>query len=157
VLRVIVQTDTPGAQVALQYFAPLMPVESGSFPACFYSDASPQRRAGTGATRQLSHVRLHPNDVRICFKAVQSWSFLMMGIDAMSLAAPEGDVELAALAVARGVPPGKFTTADTDPMTIGPCVVGTGSAVDDSEPVAAYLHRLLGLFQECRVFEVKHA
>src|SRR4051812_13428334 len=83
-----------------------------------------------------------------------------MGIDTMSLAAPGGDVELAALAIARGVPPGKFidglgveriavarahedpvalaataarrlvTTADTDPTTIGPCVVGSGRAVD---------------------------
>jgi hydroxymethylglutaryl-CoA synthase len=117
----------------------------------------------------------------------QSWSFLMMGMDAMSLAVPDGHVELAALAVARGVPPGKFidglgvermavarahedpvalaataarrlfTTADIDPTTIGPCVVGTGSAVDHSKPVAAYLYRLLGLSPECRVFEVKRA
>src|SRR3954452_9676595 len=110
-----------------------------------------------------------------------------MGIDTMSLAAPGGDVELADLAVARGVPPGKFidglgvermavarahedpvalaataarrlfTTADIDPSTIGMCVVGTESAVDHSKPVAAYLHRLLGLPQQCRVFEAKHA
>jgi hydroxymethylglutaryl-CoA synthase len=32
----------------------------------------------------------------------------MMGMDARSLAVPEGHVELAALAVACGVPPGKF-------------------------------------------------
>ena len=111
----------------------------------------------------------------------------MIGIDAISLAVPEGYVELADLAVARGVPPGKFidglgvermavarahedpvalaataarrlfTTADIDPATIGLCVVGTESAVDHSKPVAAYLHRLLGLPQQCRVFEVKHA
>lgn len=111
----------------------------------------------------------------------------MIGGDARSLTVPEGHVELAALAVTRGVPPGKFieglgvermavarahddpvataataarrrfTTADIDPTTIGLRVVRTGSAVDHSRPVAAYLHWLLGLPQECRVFEVKHA
>lgn len=111
----------------------------------------------------------------------------MMGIDAMPLAGPEAHVELAALAVTRGAPPGKFieglgvermavarahddpvapaataarrrfTTADIDPTTIGPRVVRTGSAVDHSRPVAAYPHRLLGQPQECPVFEVKHA
>jgi hydroxymethylglutaryl-CoA synthase len=111
----------------------------------------------------------------------------MVGIDAISLAVPEGYIELADLATARGVPPGKFieglgvermavarahedpvalaataarrlfATADIDPKTIGLCVVGTESAVDHSKPVAAYLHRLLGLPQQCRVFEAKHA
>lgn len=111
----------------------------------------------------------------------------MIGRDARSLTVPEGHVERAALAVTRGVPPGKlvdglgvecmavarahgdpvalaataarrrFTTADTDLTTIGLCVVRTGSAVNHSRPVAAYLHRLLGLPQQYRVFGVKHA
>jgi hydroxymethylglutaryl-CoA synthase len=100
---------------------------------------------------------------------------------------PEGYLDLADLAAARGVPAGKFvdglgvtrmsvarahedpvalgataarrlfTTANVDPSTIGLCVVGTETAVDHSKPVAAYLHRLLGLPTACRVFEAKHA
>lgn len=111
----------------------------------------------------------------------------MMGRGVRSLTIPEGHVELAALAATRGVPPGKFidgpgvarmavarahddpvalaataarrrfTTADIDPTTIKLRVVRTGSAVDHSRPVAADLHRLLGLPRECRVFEVKQA
>jgi hydroxymethylglutaryl-CoA synthase len=110
-----------------------------------------------------------------------------IGIDAIALAVPEGYLDLADLATARGVPAGKFTdglgvsrmsvarahedpvalaataarrlfaTASIDPATIGLCVVGTETAVDHSKPVAAYLHRLLGLPQACRVFEAKHA
>jgi hydroxymethylglutaryl-CoA synthase len=110
-----------------------------------------------------------------------------IGIDALALAVPEGYLELADLAAARGVPAGKyvdglgvsrmsvarahedpvalaataarrlFATASIDPGTIGLCVVGTETAVDHSKPVAAYLHRLLGLPQQCRVFEAKHA
>ena len=111
----------------------------------------------------------------------------MIGIDAIALAFPEGYLDLAELAVARGVPPSKFidglgvermavarshedpvalaataarrlfATAGIDPSTIALCVVGTESAVDHSKPVAAYLHGLLGLPQQCRVFEAKHA
>ncbi len=110
-----------------------------------------------------------------------------IGIDAIALAVPAGYLELADLAAARGVPAGKFveglgvermavaqahedpvalganaarrlfTTANIDPSTIGLCVVGTETAVDHSKPVAAYLHRLLGLPERCRVFETKHA
>jgi hydroxymethylglutaryl-CoA synthase len=110
-----------------------------------------------------------------------------IGIDAIALAVPEGYLDLADLAAARGVPAGKyvdglgvtrmsvarahedpvalgataarrlFATANIDPSTIGLCVVGTETAVDHSKPVAAYLHRLLGLPQACRVFEAKHA
>jgi hydroxymethylglutaryl-CoA synthase len=110
-----------------------------------------------------------------------------IGIDAIALAVPEGYLDLADLAAARGVPAGKyidglgvsrmsvarahedpvalaatasrrlFATAGVDPSTVGLCVVGTETAVDHSKPVAAYLHRLLGLPQQCRVFEAKHA
>ncbi|HEX4422364.1 MAG TPA: hydroxymethylglutaryl-CoA synthase [Kofleriaceae bacterium] len=110
-----------------------------------------------------------------------------LGIDAIALAVPEGYLELADLAAARGVPPGKYieglgvermmvaraqedpvalaataarralARAGVDPATIGLCVVGTETAVDHSKPIAAYLHRLLGLPQQCRVFEAKHA
>jgi hydroxymethylglutaryl-CoA synthase len=110
-----------------------------------------------------------------------------IGIDAIALAVPEGYLDLADLADARGVPAGKYVDglgvtrmavarahedpvalaataarralggANVDPSTIGLCVVGTETAVDHSKPVAAYLHRLLGLPQQCRVFEAKHA
>jgi len=110
-----------------------------------------------------------------------------IGIDAIAIAVPEGYVELAALAEARGVPPTKYTeglgvtrmsvarahedavalaanaarrlfaTAHIEPGRIGLCVAGTETAVDHSKPVAAYLHRLLGLPERCRVFEAKHA
>lgn len=110
-----------------------------------------------------------------------------VGIDALAVAVPEGFVELADLAVARGVAPAKyveglgvrrmavakahedpvalaadaarrlFRTADVDPSSIGLVVVGTETAVDHSKPVAAYLHGLLGLPSRCRVYEAKHA
>ena len=110
-----------------------------------------------------------------------------IGIDAIAIAVPEGFVELAELATARGVAPAKyveglgvtrmavakghedpvalaanasrrlFSTANIDPSRIGLMVAGTETAVDHSKPVAAYLHRLLGLPERCRVFEAKHA
>jgi hydroxymethylglutaryl-CoA synthase len=110
-----------------------------------------------------------------------------IGIDAIALAVPEGYVDLGDLAQARSIPPAKFidglgvqrmalarahedpvalaanaarrllTKAEIDPSRIGLCVVGTETAVDHSKPVAAYLHRLLGLPERCRVFEAKHA
>jgi hydroxymethylglutaryl-CoA synthase len=50
-----------------------------------------------------------------------------------------------------------FQKAEIDPSRVGLCVAGTETAVDHSKPVAAYLHRLLGLPERCRVFEAKHA
>jgi hydroxymethylglutaryl-CoA synthase len=110
-----------------------------------------------------------------------------IGIDAIAISVPEGYVDLADLAAARGVAPGKyidglgvsrmavarahedpvalaanaarrlFAKAEIDPSRIGLCVAGTETAVDHSKPVAAYLHRLLALPERCRVFEAKHA
>ncbi|HXN82133.1 MAG TPA: hydroxymethylglutaryl-CoA synthase [Myxococcales bacterium] len=110
-----------------------------------------------------------------------------IGIDAIALAVPQGYIELSELAEARGVPPGKyveglgvrrmavaqpwedpvalaanaarrlFATSGQDPGRVGLCVVGTETAVDHSKPVAAWLHRLLGLPQRARVYESKHA
>ena len=152
-LRVIVQTDTPGAQVALQYFPPLVasnPDLSGVFLFGYIgATLYPNRRDPTAVARAMLSKR--------CEDLFQGWSFLMMGMDARSLGVPEGHVELAALAVARGVPPGKFIDGlGVERMAVAR-THGTGSAVDHSRPVAAYLPRLLGLPQECRVFEVKHA
>src|SRR5690242_14906191 len=114
-------------------------------------------------------------------------TMVQIGIDAMALAVPEGYLDLADLAAARGVPAGKFIDglgvermsvarahedpvalaanaarrlfkkAQIDPSRVGLCVVGTETAVDHSKPVAAYLHRLLGLPERCRTFETKHA
>ena len=110
-----------------------------------------------------------------------------IGIDALALAVPAGYLELADLAEARGVPPGKFidglgvrrmaiAAAHEDPVAlaanaarrqfersgrlpseIGLCVVGTETAVDHSKPIAAYLHGLLALPSRCRIYEAKHA
>ncbi len=110
-----------------------------------------------------------------------------IGIDAIALAVPQGYIELSELAEARGVPPGKyveglgvrrmavaqrwedpvalaanaarrlFATSGQDPSRVGLCVVGTETAVDHSKPIAAWLHRLLGLPQRARVYESKHA
>src|ERR1700760_1839382 len=100
-----------------------------------------------------------------------------IGIDVVSLAVPEGYIELADLAQARGVPAGKYVDglgvrqmavakphedpvalatnaarrvmkqAGIDPTTIGLCIVGTETAVDHSKPIAAFVHRLCGLPQ----------
>jgi hydroxymethylglutaryl-CoA synthase len=110
-----------------------------------------------------------------------------IGIDAVAIAVPEAYLELRDLAAARGVEAAKYTEgllveamgvaaahedtvalaaraaqrvlqqANVDVADIGLCIVGTETAVDHSKPVAAWLHRLLGLSTSCRSFETKHA
>lgn len=110
-----------------------------------------------------------------------------IGIDAVAVAVPETYLDLADLAAARGVPASKFLEGlgvqrmaivgphedpvalaanaarrlfdkgGADPACIGMCIAGTETAVDHSKPVAVWLHRLLGLPQQCRVYETKHA
>jgi len=110
-----------------------------------------------------------------------------IGIDAIAFSVPDTYIEASDLAAARGVAPEKYTKGlgvsriaiagpDEDPVTlatnaarrlfllsgrdpseIGMCVVGTETAVDHSKPVASYVHGLLGLPAQCRVFETKHA
>ena len=105
----------------------------------------------------------------------------------MAFSVPRAYVDMVDLAQARGVAPTKYTNglgttrmsvaaADEDPVTlaanaarrlfalsgrspseIGLCAVGTETAVDHSKPIAAYLHGMLGLPPQCRVFETKHA
>ena len=112
---------------------------------------------------------------------------MRVGIDAVAVAVPESYLELADLARARSVPEGKyleglgvqrmsiagphedpvalaanaarrlFATSGAEASRIGLCVVGTETGVDHSKPIAAFLHRLLGLPQRCRVYETKHA
>jgi hydroxymethylglutaryl-CoA synthase len=110
-----------------------------------------------------------------------------IGIDALALAVPEGYLDLTDLAAARNVPSGKyvdglgvsrmavarahedsvalaaeaarrlFEKSGIDRSRIGLCIVGSETGVDHSKPIAAYLHGLLGLSEQCRVFETKHA
>lgn len=110
-----------------------------------------------------------------------------VGIDAIAIAIPEGYLDLADLAEARGVPATKYTDGlgvnkmaiakaheDTvalaanaarrvlhksgvSPSTIGLCIIGTETGVDHSKAASAYLHRMLELPQNCRTYETKHA
>jgi hydroxymethylglutaryl-CoA synthase len=112
---------------------------------------------------------------------------MKVGIDAVAIAVPEGFLDLHDLAAARGVPPGKYVEglgvrrmavarvhedpvalaanaarralaqAELDPHSIGLCIVGTETAVDHSKAIAAWVHGLCGLPQDCRSFETKHA
>src|SRR2546430_15269290 len=71
----------------------------------------------------------------------------------MPVAAPwEDPVALAASAARR-----LFVTSGADPGQVGLCVVGTETAVDHSKPIAAWLHRLVGLPPRARSDEAKHA
>jgi hydroxymethylglutaryl-CoA synthase len=110
-----------------------------------------------------------------------------VGIDAIGIAVPHAYLDLADLAEARGIPPSKyieglgvrrmavaaiwedpvalavnaarrlFASAAADPEQVGLCIVGTETAVDHSKPIAAWLHRLVGLPQRARSYEAKHA
>src|SRR3982751_750895 len=112
---------------------------------------------------------------------------IQVGSDAIGIAVPLAYLELAALAEARGVPASKyieglgvhrmavaapwedpvalavnaarrlFASSGADPGQVGLCVVGTETAVDHSQPIAAWLHRLVGLPQRARSYEAKHA
>src|SRR5207237_370998 len=114
-------------------------------------------------------------------------SMTQIGIDAIGISVPHAYLDLADLAQARGVPPSKyveglgvrrmaiaapwedavalaanasrrlFATTGADPGQVGLCVVGTETAVDHSKPIAAWLHRLVGLPQRARSYEAKHA
>jgi len=109
------------------------------------------------------------------------------GIDALAFAGPAGYVDMTELAQARGVDPAKYLLGlgqnsmaiaapcedtvtmavaagqqalqqfDIDPDDIGTLIVGTETGIDHSKPVAVYAHELLGLSQNCRTFETKHA
>ncbi len=110
-----------------------------------------------------------------------------VGIDAMAFHGPECYIDMADLAIARGVEPAKYVKGlgqlemavptpceDTvslaiaagrraldnfgiEPSEIGTLVVGTETGVDHSKPVATYVHEHLGLSSNCRSFETKHA
>src|SRR2546426_12328652 len=71
----------------------------------------------------------------------------------MAVAAPWEDPVALAVNAARRL----FASAGADPGQVGLCVVGTETAVDHSNPIAAWLHRLVGLPQRARSYEAKHA
>ncbi|MCY1074231.1 hydroxymethylglutaryl-CoA synthase [Archangium lansingense] len=112
---------------------------------------------------------------------------MQAGLESLGIAVPPTYVELAELAKARGVAPGKYVdglgvtrmavplveedtvtlaaraarmameAAGCAPEDVGMLVVGTETAVDHSKPVSSYVQGLLGLPTRCRVFETKHA
>lgn len=112
---------------------------------------------------------------------------MQAGLESIGIAVPTTYVELAELAKARGVAPGKYVdglgvtrmavpqvdedtvtlaaraarmaleSAGCAPEQVGMLVVGTETAVDHSKPVSSYVQGLLGLGTRCRVFETKHA
>lgn len=112
---------------------------------------------------------------------------MQAGLESLGIAVPPTYVELAELAKARGVAPGKYVDGlgvtrmavpqvEEDTVTlaaraarmamdaagcttddVGMLVVGTETAVDHSKPVSSYVQGLLGLSTRCRVFETKHA
>lgn len=107
------------------------------------------------------------------------------GLEAIGLAVPNQYLDMAELAQARGVDPGKYlngiglkqmaiASPEEDTVTlavraarmalegvelddVGLCIVGTETAVDHSKPVASWVQGLLGLPTHCRVYETKHA
>ena len=110
-----------------------------------------------------------------------------VGIEAIAVAVPRRYLAIEDLAVARGVAPAKYTVGlgaremavadpgeDTvalaataaarllrmpgvDPETIGMLVVGTGTGVDHSKPVASFVQGLLELPRTMRTFDTQHA
>ncbi len=110
-----------------------------------------------------------------------------VGIEALAVHVPRYVIDLAALAASNHVDPAKYTVGlggrrmavpapdedpvtmaaeagarlleryDVDPQSIGFLVVGSETGVDAAKPIAAYLHRMLGLAAGCRVFDAKHA
>lgn len=112
---------------------------------------------------------------------------MQAGLESLGVAVPPTYVELAELAQARGVAPGKYVeglgvtrmaiplleedtvtlaaraarmaleAAGCSPAELGLLVVGTETAVDHSKPVSSYVQGLLGVPSTCRIFETKHA
>jgi len=110
-----------------------------------------------------------------------------VGIEAITVHVPRYFIDLGTLAASNRVDPAKYTiglggrrmavaapdedpvtmAADSasalldrygiDPASIGLLVVGSETEVDAAKPIAAYLHRMLGLGSCCRIFDAKHA
>jgi hydroxymethylglutaryl-CoA synthase len=111
----------------------------------------------------------------------------MVGLEALAFSVPQHFINLADIAVARGIDPDKYTLGlgqremsvatpcedavtlaasagwrllsnfNVDPESIALLIVGTETGIDHSKPIASYVHELLGLSPLCRSFEIKHA
>jgi hydroxymethylglutaryl-CoA synthase len=76
-----------------------------------------------------------------------------LGVREMAIAPPcEDVVTLAASAGARCL-----RAARVDPGEIGLLLVATETGVDHAKPVGIFVHELLGIGRQCRVYELKHA
>jgi hydroxymethylglutaryl-CoA synthase len=112
---------------------------------------------------------------------------MSVGIEEIQAYVPQLALPLPALAAARGVAPGKLTqglgvqamavtppcedvvtlaataasrclrAAGVDPRSIGLLIVATETAVDHAKPIGIFVHDLVGIGPQCRVYEVKHA
>jgi len=112
---------------------------------------------------------------------------MSVGIEQLAVYVPPYVLSLDDLAAARGVPPEKFReglgvremaiappcedvvtlaasagaralrAARVDPGDIGMLLVATETGVDHAKPVSIFVHELLGIGRQCRVYELKHA
>lgn len=112
---------------------------------------------------------------------------MKVGIEAIAFDIPKFYVDMAELAHHRSIDPAKFIKGlgqvemsvvspceDTVTLaagaaikmmhgfninkeSIGLCVVGTETPIDQSKPIASHIHEILNLPKNCRVFETKHA
>lgn len=112
---------------------------------------------------------------------------MKIGLEAIAFDIPKHFIDMTELAKARGVDPEKYTVGigqkemavavpcedsvvlaseaglkllqqfNVDPQSISLLIVGSETGVDQSKPIASYVHGILGLSNACRVFEVKHA
>jgi len=78
---------------------------------------------------------------------------LGLGVESFAVPLPfEDAVTLAANAAEH-----LFSAGDVAPEDISRVVVATESSMDNSKPVAAWLHGMLGLREDCEAFDVKFA
>ena len=112
---------------------------------------------------------------------------MSVGIEQLAVYVPPSVLSLDELAAARGVPPEKFReglgvremaiappcedvvtlaasagaralrASRVDPGDIGMLLVATETGVDHAKPVSIFVHELLGIGRQCRVYELKHA
>jgi hydroxymethylglutaryl-CoA synthase len=76
-----------------------------------------------------------------------------LGVLEMAVVPPCEDVVTLAASAGAGV----LRAGGIDPASIGMLVVATETAVDHAKPVGIFVHELLGVSPQCRVYETKHA
>jgi hydroxymethylglutaryl-CoA synthase len=101
----------------------------------------------------LPHRVLPLNSLAAARKVPTDKIHIGLGAYQMAVTAPwEDAVTLGANAAAR-----LFAQGQVKPEEIGLLIVATETAVDHAKPVSIFLHELLGIPSNCRVFELKHA